>query len=60
MVISYIFLYKGSGLLKINKSINQKVKHVKGIVDFSTWMEENPYFLEQTLFHDIISFGSMQ
>ena len=36
------------------------VKHVKGIIDFSTRIEENPYFLEKSLIYDVISFESAQ
>ena len=43
-----------------NRLAHLLTKYDKGIVDFSTWMEENPCFLEQTLVHDVISFGSMQ
>ena len=41
-----------------NKPAHLLAKHVKGIVDFSTWLEENPCFLEQTLLHDVISIAN--
>ena len=34
------------------------VKHAKGIIDFSTWIEENPYFLKKSLLDNVISFES--
>ena len=34
-------------------------RHVLGIVDYVTWIEENPYFLEQVFDHDVISFSSL-
>jgi len=43
-----------------NRSAHLLAKYAKGIVDSSTWMEENSCFLEQTLLHHVISFGSMQ
>ena len=39
-----------------NRSAHLLAKHAKGIVAFSTLMEENPCFLEQALHHDIMSF----
>ena len=37
-----------------NKSIHLSAKHAISIVDFVVWMEENPYFLEQDLHHDVM------
>ena len=37
-----------------NKSTHLLAKHVISIVDFVVWMEENPYFLEQDLHHDVM------
>lgn len=34
-------------------------RHVLGIVDYVTWIEENPYFHEQVFDHDVISFSSL-
>ncbi|XP_075659121.1 uncharacterized protein LOC142629001 [Castanea sativa] len=33
-------------------------KHALGVVDYMTWIKENPCFLEQALTHDVISFSS--
>ena len=41
---------------KENTPAHLLAKHACGIVDFLVWMEENPYFLEQALHHDVISF----
>ena len=41
-----------------NRPVHLLAKHTKGIVDFFTWLEESPYFLEQTLSNDILSFAS--
>ena len=32
-------------------------KHAKSIADFSTWIEENPCFIEQALIQDVIAFS---
>ncbi|XP_065618691.1 uncharacterized protein LOC136062905 [Quercus suber] len=40
-----------------NRPAHLLAKHAKGIVDYPTWMEENPYFLfEQALLHNVLSF----
>ena len=36
-----------------NKLAHLLAKHVLGIVDYLTWMEEIPCFLEQALLHDV-------
>ena len=36
-----------------NKTTHLLAKHALGVVDFSAWIEELPYFLEQALNHDI-------
>lgn len=36
-----------------NRPAHLLAKHACGIVDLSVWIEKNPYFLEQTLLHDI-------
>ena len=36
-----------------NRPTHLLAKHVLGIVDYSTWIEENPYFLMQALIHDV-------
>ena len=41
---------------KKNTPAHLLAKHACGIVDFLVWMEENPYFLEQALHHDVIFF----
>ena len=41
-----------------NRSAHLLAKHAKSIVAFSTLMEENPCFLEQALFHDVLSIAS--
>ena len=41
-----------------NRATHLLAKHAKGIIDFSTWLEENPYFLEQALSHYVFSFAS--
>ena len=41
---------------KENTLTHLLAKHACGIVDFLVWMKENPYFLEQALHHDVISF----
>ena len=33
-------------------------KHASSIADFTIWIEENPYFIEQVLIHDGISLQS--
>ena len=38
-----------------NKPTHLLAKHAFGIIDFATWIEENSYFLEQTLIYDITS-----
>ena len=43
---------------KGNTPAHLLAKHACGIVDYLVWMEENPYFLEQALHHDVISFLS--
>ena len=40
-----------------NSPAHLLAKHAKGIADFSTWIEENPYFIEQALIHDVIAFS---
>ncbi|XP_075665081.1 uncharacterized protein LOC142634682 [Castanea sativa] len=40
-----------------NRPAHLLAKHAKGIVDFSTWLEEKPCFLEQALLHDVLSFA---
>ena len=40
-----------------NKPGHFLAKHAASIVDFSVWMEENIYFLEQDLHHDVMSFS---
>ena len=37
----------------INRPAHLLAKYVLGIVDYSTWIEENPYFLMQALIHDV-------
>ena len=39
-----------------NKPAHLLAKHAQSIVDFTTWIEENPYFIEQALIHDVFSF----
>ena len=41
-----------------NRPTHLLAKHVKGIVDFSTWLKENHCFLEQALLYDVLSFAS--
>ena len=36
-----------------NRPAHLLAKHALGIIDFFTWMEEFPYFLEQSLIHDV-------
>ena len=36
-----------------NKLAHLLAKHVFKIADFSAWIEENPYFIEQALIHDV-------
>ena len=36
-----------------NRPVHLLVKHVLGIADYLTWMEETPCFLEHALLHDI-------
>ena len=38
-----------------NKPTHLLAKHAFGIIDFATWIEENSYFLEQTLIYDVTS-----
>ena len=38
-----------------NRPAHLLAKYVLGIVDFTMWIEENPYFLEQALIHDVMS-----
>ena len=37
-----------------NRSTHILAKHGISIFDFMVWMEENPYFLEQALHHDVM------
>ena len=37
-----------------NRPAHILAKHAISIVDFMVWMEENPCFLEQALYHDIM------
>ncbi|XP_075640370.1 uncharacterized protein LOC142612137 [Castanea sativa] len=37
-----------------NKHTHLLAKHAISTVDFMVWIEENPYFLEQALHHDVI------
>ena len=37
-----------------NRPVHILAKHAISIVDFMVWMEENPCFLEQALYHDIM------
>ena len=41
-----------------NQQAHLLAKYVLGIDNYMTWMEENPYFLEQTLLHDVISIAN--
>ena len=41
-----------------NRLAHLLAKHVKSIVDFSTWLEESHCFLEQALSNDVLSFAS--
>lgn len=41
-----------------NKPVHRLAKHVLGLVDFITWIEENSCFFEKALTHDVISFSS--
>ena len=36
-----------------NRPAHLLAKHGYGIADLSVWVEESPYFLEQTLLHDV-------
>ena len=36
-----------------NSPVHLLAKHVLGIVDYETWMEASPCFLEQALIHDV-------
>ena len=36
-----------------NRSVHLLAKHAISIVDFIAWMEENPYFIELALHHDV-------
>ena len=40
---------------KDNRPAHSLAKYAIGIDDFLVWMEENPYFLEQALSHDVLS-----
>ena len=40
---------------KDNRPAHSLAKYAVGIDDFLVWMEENPYFLEQALSHDVLS-----
>ena len=41
-----------------NRPAHLLAKHASTLDDYMTWMEENPYFLEQALLHDVSSFSS--
>ena len=41
-----------------NRPAHLQARHALGIVDYVTWIEENPCFLEQALDHDVISFSN--
>ena len=36
-----------------NRPAHLLAKYASGIVDFMAWLEENPYFIEQFLHHDV-------
>ena len=36
-----------------NRPAHLLAKHASSIVDFMAWLEENPYFIEQFLHHDV-------
>ena len=36
-----------------NRSAHLLAKHALGIANFSAWIEENPYFIEQALLYDV-------
>ena len=36
-----------------NRPVHLLAKHAIGIVDFIAWLEENPWFIEQSLRHDV-------
>ena len=36
-----------------NRPVHPLAKHALGIADFSTWIEEKPCFIEQTLLYDV-------
>ena len=38
-----------------NRPEHLLAKHAQCIVDFITWMEENPSFIEQALTHDVLT-----
>lgn len=39
-----------------NRLAHSLAKHAQSIVDFSSWIEENPCFIRQALVHDVITF----
>ena len=41
-----------------NRLAHFLAKHVKSIVDFPTWLEKSPWFLEQALSNDVLFFAS--
>ena len=46
--IKFSHIYK-----KGNVNAYLLAKHAISIEDFSIWIEKSPYFLKQTLFHDV-------
>lgn len=46
--------------LQSNRSAYLLAKYAIGIADISVWIEENPYFIEQALLHDVIVASQFQ
>ena len=40
-----------------NRSTHLLAKYASNLDNYMTWMEEDPCFLEQTLFHNVSSFS---
>jgi len=43
-----------------NKPAHLLAKHASSVADFISWIEEDPYYIEQALIQDVLSFSRIQ